>query len=246
MGKYALAAFALIGGVMLFIYFGIGRTAPEREQFPPLPPPHHARNTNQALKEINVRAVYFVPKGKVPIPENQWKENLLERFKLLKKFHALAFQGRSTLEYALYPTPITGLREHLFYDTNRTDDGNPEGLRSISEELESRLFSREGDLYDESFAKTAGYRVLYIIYEGVGASGAEGVALLSRKFLTESEYKTERDSFFAHEFYHTLGILDGYKHESGAPTSNDLMGAGRLRPLTETFLSTDVAELFGI
>jgi len=104
----------------------------------------------------------------------------------------------------------------------------------------------EGDQYWAEFASEKhAYPVLYILYEGVGASGTDGVALLSRQFLSDPQYADQNNSFFAHEFYHTVGIPDAYGENSHA-YSSDLMGLGRFLPLAHTYLDRATLKELGL
>ena len=83
------------------------------------------------------------------------------------------------------------------------------------------------------------YCVIVIIYEGIGASGSENVALLSRIFLTDSQYSATAATLLAHEFYHTLGLPDAYDIITAVPFSQDIMGLGRFKPIEKTYLDKD-------
>lgn len=247
MAKYAFLIFAAIAVVLYWIYFGLARPAVYAERPPVVPVPHRYDKPGEPIRTIHLLAVYFVPKNKEPVGETRWKNYLLKSLEELKRFHAAEFMGASAIDYAVYPEPIRGEKENLSYDTNDTSYGNPEGLRRVAQETEHRLLSSNGDLYDGRYIDDrADYRVLYILYEGVGASGSEDVALLSRKFLTEAEYESVRSTLFAHEFYHTLGIPDGYDLKTSVPFESDIMGLGRGSSLSDTYLSKETLVHLGL
>jgi hypothetical protein len=122
------------------------------------------------------------------------------------------------------------------YDSNTTDRGNPHALVAIADELGIK-----------GTPSSNAYEVTYIIYDGVGASGMLHAALLNKRFLIDPAYADIRESLVAHEFYHTLGIPDGYDQATGTSTTADLMGLGRLaRPLPDNFLEHDTLAHLGL
>ena len=167
---------------------------------------------------------------------------------MLAGFHRVQLRGLSLLTFDIYPEIIVGEQENLTYDTDVTQDGNPAALRAISQELERRVFTPAGDLYKDDFAraKPGAYRVLYIIYEGVGASGSENAAILSRSFLNDPQYAYQGPTYFAHEFYHTLGLPDAYRIPQAIPSDDDIMGFGRERPLEQSYISEDHLKGLGL
>ena len=85
-----------------------------------------------------------------------------------------------------------------------------------------------------------------VMYEGVGASGGGDIALVSRVFLSDPAYQTYGNTFWVHEFYHTLGLLDGYDIETGISTTEDIMGLGRFQTLSHTYLSAASLAQLGL
>lgn len=73
----------------------------------------------------------------------------------------------------------------------------------------------------------------------------EGLLLLNFEYASGTQ-GPNGDSIFAHEFYHTLGVPDGYSHESGVAETSDLMGLGRLRPLANTYLDKETLAAMGL
>jgi len=64
--------------------------------------------------------------------------------------------------------------------------------------------------------------------------------------LSEPQYKNISASIIAHEFYHTLGFPDKYNTVTGSAFSEDIMGLGRLRPIEETFIDSDILKRAGL
>lgn len=76
----------------------------------------------------------------------------------------------------------------------------------------------------------------------------DGFVLLSSSFFTKEEFKNYGASILAHEFYHTLGFRDAYEVPGSFEVvfSNDLMGAGRKRPIERTYLNRDNLHKLGL
>lgn len=278
--KYLILALLGIAGALASLYFLVG--SPWLHEYAGLDfsRPHLFGDSQKTIERIRVGAVYFVPKDKQGDISAEWRVLLEENFKKLQAFHTLQFQGRSAVSFAVYPEPVIGRAEHLAYDTADTNRGNPKALLRISEELEERIFSSGGDLYNPDFwnSQAREYQALFILYEGVGAiggviaeSGRESVAdiaaepgfpesvvftanvksvdgffLLSRAFLADLEYRAFGASLLAHEFYHILGIPDGYDQTTGKPTSTDIMGLGRYRPIEKTYVQRAIVRGLGL
>jgi M6 family metalloprotease-like protein len=103
-----------------------------------------------------------------------------------------------------------------------------------------------------------------ILYEGVGSTAtiikkddkSNNLALLSEGslpaflasnyYLTGESYQDYGKTIFAHEFGHTLGLPDSYDLVSNIPSSDDIMGSGRYRPLSITYLSLEAKEKLGL
>ncbi len=76
--------------------------------------------------------------------------------------------------------------------------------------------------------------------------------LLNREYMTQTQNADIGTTLLIHEFYHTLGVPDGYKEEekngvlTALSTSNDIMGLGRTRPIGSTYLSKEVLNGLGL
>ncbi len=205
---------------------------------------HAYNNPEQLLNNIHVRFVYFVPKNKTPVDGGTWRELADSELRKLIAFHELQFHELSNITYEIYPSAVIGLEDNIYYDTAFTNDGNPEALKNISNEIAMRM-STDGDL-SLIKPKEGAYNVTYILYEGVGASAGGNVALISRKFLTMPEYELVSSSLFAHEFYHTLGLADDYQKQTDISTSEDIMGLGRFRDINRVFIDPLKLKQFGL
>jgi hypothetical protein len=140
-----------------------------------------------------------------------------------------------------------GEEESLLYNTAVTERGNPEGLRNVSREIERRVFKINGDLYVPTFSpSSSAYHVLYVMYEGPGASGSENVAFVNRTYLSVERFADVGLSTFVHEFYHTIGLVDAYAEINGWPLSLDIMGIGREGFVEYSYIEPAVLKKLGI
>ena len=201
--------------------------------------PHYYKDASRSIADIRIKVFYAVPVNRVAFAYGDWK-NLIEP--VLKDsviFHNLQFRGYSKINYELFPKPFVLENESIYYDTEDTNKGNPEGLRKITEEIERR---------EADFLKTGPdeFLAITIIYEGVGASGTDGASILSRTFLSNEQYEPFRSTLFYHEFGHTLGLPDMYDTDNNSPFSNDIMGAGRREPLDATYIDSELLKDMGI
>jgi len=209
---------------------------------------HYYDNKAIKLKNIRIDYVYFVPKELEYESYPEWQKTFDLASKDLKLFFETQFGDFINIENKIYIKPVIGLNETSYYNGENTDRGNPNGLLRIEEELNKRLYSESGDLYDAAFKKSEN-TVLAIIYEGVGASGSgeDRTFMLAREFLTREPIKsTYGITFLAHEFAHALGMPDfSHKQQDELDpevvfTSDDLMGSGRYKPLKYTYLSGEI------
>lgn len=258
MGRNVLFALILVFTGLGAIYFWVGVPKVYREKFPDKPKLHLYKNPGQSIVEIKAAVFYFLPANKaVPFAEN-WGEIIENNLEKLKRFHSAQFLGLSKFEYEVYPEPVIGEMDNIVYDTDVTQHGNPEALRSIALEIEGRIFDANGDLFKRDFladcrlfggelkSQSGAYCAIIIIYEGVGAAGSENAALLSRIFLSDSQYESIAPTLLAHEFYHTLGIPDAYDIPNAIPFSEDIMGLGRFKPIDKSYISKDSLVQLGL
>lgn len=277
--RYSAVVFIVICGALASMYFLIGVPRIYRSASSEFAAPHFYGNPDRPIGEIQIAAFYFVPRNKAGLQAADWKEVLQASLQKLVEFHSLQFQGLSRASFKIYPAPVIGLLENLSYDTEVTQRGNPRALVSIGEELEARAFRPDGDLFVPDFAVRAdnAYPVLFVMYEGVGASGGviyeselesvpeiarelglpesiifkvdiesvDGFFLVNREFLAGS-HGPAGTSVFVHEFYHTVGIPDGYDEETAVSHTADIMGIGRTKPLDKTYVSKETLKNLGL
>ncbi len=247
MNKLLLFILLVISATLAVIYIAAGSPQLPSETLPEGGPLHYYHNGEVPIEKIHALVLYFVPKNKTASAIPDWREILEPPIKALQRFHAFQFQGRSLLTYNIYPRPVIGRQDNMFYDTEITQHGNPEALRRTAQELEERMMKPGGDLYNPYWAITEPgvYRVTIVMYEGVGASGGGNTAFVSRIFFSDPRWRDIAATTLAHEFYHTLGIPDAYELEEGIATSQDIMGLGRTRPLEKTYLERNTLYQLG-
>jgi hypothetical protein len=243
-------------------------------------PAHFYDGPSRAITDLRLKIFYVVPEDKAAQVATGWRETINQVLEKAADFHRFQFRGKSELNYDVYPEIVILKNKSVFYDTEKTDRGNPKALIAIAQELEGRAFSKGGDLYSQNFVfrKEGEYPVLGIVYEGVGAGGgvifesqkesvaeiakqfkipesmifkvdvksADGFFIISRQFLTDSQYALFRDSLFYHEFAHTFGLPDLYDWDSNIPFSDDIMGSGRREPIETTYLGRDLLKNLGV
>ncbi|OGZ00387.1 MAG: hypothetical protein A2945_03510 [Candidatus Liptonbacteria bacterium RIFCSPLOWO2_01_FULL_52_25] len=171
-GVVAIAVLAA-GGVYYFARYKMpDRTGPafpraaERKS-------HVYKNPEQSIAKMKILAFYAVPRNKTGHLESNWKNQLQAALDDAVKFHALQLKGTSELTYSIFQEPVVLEKDDIFYDTEVTAAGNPRALVNVAEEIGRRVFEDGGDLYRPEFATDdpAEYRVMGIVYEGVGAAG---------------------------------------------------------------------------
>lgn len=198
------------------------------------------------LKRINVHIFYVIPKDKSAFVFEDLLPSIKEVADKLVNFHETTFSDKSAITYSIYPAGVIGNFDTKEYNSDDSSHGNPNALNLLYEEIEKRAFSPDGDLAKLIEKRDGSYRVIYIIYEGVGAAGAEGAALLNRRYLTDPEYESNKDGYFAHEFYHTIGLPDGYDRRDDISTTPDIMGLLRDTGLGSNFIMAETLKRMGL
>lgn len=207
---------------------------------------HAYHNPEINLEKIRIKAFYAVPKNKTSEAILNWHDILDVSLIKSQAFHKIQFREKSFLLYDIYPEPVVLNENNIYYDTDSTKFGNPKALINIANELEKRVFKKNGDLYLEGFSQRnpSEYPVLGIIYEGVGAAGGvihdselESTEEIAKKLgLPESViYKVDvksADGFFIlsrsflteaeYEFNGPTQFYHEFAHTFGLPDGYDL------------------------
>lgn len=215
-----LAGLVLAGALLL---------ARKPEEAVSVPAPHAYGDPEAKIGKIGLKVFYAVPKNEVHGIPKDWQKQIERVLGEVANFHSAQFHQLSKLSSEVYPEPVILENDNGFYDTSDTNYGNPEGLRRIVPELERRfpvfLKPTEGS-----------FSIIAVVYEGVGAAGAPNAMILSRDFLSDPDYLSVSSALFYHEFGHSLGLQEKYDLATNQPFSNDIMGRGRLRPLTTGYI----------
>ncbi len=198
---------------------------------------HVYGNPALSLQDIQLDVFYVVPKDKTAYNYSDLQKQIGEILIKTGNFHETQFGDKSHLHYRVFPRPVVLNNDGFFYDTEDTKFGNPQALKNTTLELEARVYDPKGDLFEKEFITPADYfRIIAIIYEGVGAAGTEGSSLLSRDFVSREEYEPVRASLFYHEFGHAMGLPEGYDILTNRPFTNDIMGSGRRAPIEGNYI----------
>lgn len=215
--------------------------------------PHMFNNKNDSIQNINLTVFYFIPKDAVVRKDIDWKGNIETHIQELINFHNVQFHNTSKISYTFYPEIIIGNKTTKEYE-GFFEGGENDALLPIKDEIVSRAVDTKGQSYYESMTKgkAKDTRNSYmVIFEGKGAAGNDDFALVSHAYLVNNQYKESGSTFLAHEFYHTLGLLDNYessvyvfKDGQQRPislvTNKDIMGQVNV-PLSYTYI--DMATL---
>lgn len=226
---------------------------------------HLAGNPATSLKKVTAKIVYFMPKDLTGQTESDWRSVVDKTMRGEQEFYNFQLKNALRLNYEIYGSPVVGLENHLFYDSDVTDRGNPHALIAAREEVLKRIIAPTGDLYRADFVKpSSDYEIIIIIYGGTGASamiykqGGNGedvvkiedsgppAIILSSAFLTSPLYREFGPTILAHEIGHAFGLDDSYDPNTGSNLGTDLMGEGRRRILSATYLSDENKKLLGL
>lgn len=239
---------------------------------------HLYRNSDVSIGKIKLAVFYAVPSDRINGIYGDWQGIANKSLAKISDFHKLQFRGRSEINYEIYPKPVILENGGSFYDSN--NNGNSQALMLVAEEIEKRVFKKDGDLFRKNFSIFGqdDYPVFGIIYEGFGAVGgvieesglrssqefaklkglpdsvvfkvavesADGFFLLSRNYLSDTEYEFSGLSFLYHEFAHAFGVQDYYDQKTGLAFSNDIMGAGLRRPFESNFINSAILKELGV
>lgn len=240
--RYKLLVYAFFAVLIIAVFFFINPIGvlfnPFKNEFAL----HYYEVDDFKIDKVNLKIFYFVPKDRQI--DDGWKKIIKKSVNEIKVFHLKEFKGAGVLRYEIYPQIVRGLKNSEFYDGNNTFGGNPNAFENILKEINERVFQVGGDLYLESFTKKDNYgiTVKVFIYEGVGATGGHFTVLLAKDYLKTKNFGS---AVFYHELMHTFGVPDFYDYQTNVDFSDDIMGSGREKPITETYIREDIKAKLG-
>ncbi len=252
MRNLSLTFLFLVGSLLfLALFVGVKKVQPSPEL--DVVKPHMYNNTSLSIENINITVFYFVPKDSLLKKNESWKKSTEEYLEKLKKFHFSQFENTSKITYTFFPEIVEGILTTKEYE-GLFDGKSNDALIPIKDEIISRVYNDKGELFYASMQKNKDSKTrnsYMVIFEGAGAAGNDDFALVSRSYITEEAYKEVGPTFFAHEFYHTLGLLDNYQTSAGEQTtislitSKDIMGQVNV-PLTNTYIDSEALKKMGL
>lgn len=250
-----VSLFLISSLIILWFFVGVSSVNPK-----PLftqQPPHLYGDEKKSLEKIHITIFYFIPKDIATKKYDTWKEVTEENIKKVIEFHNLQFNNLSKIDYEFFSSPIIGEKTVKEYEQLFTYDDH-DALVPVKEEIERRALVSTGDLYVQQEIKsdTTVRNVYLVIFEGKGAAGNDDFCLISRSYLTDPLYKENGATFLAHEFYHTLGLLDNYQTSNyvykdtqqttiSILTQKDIMGQVNI-PLSYTYINPDTLKKMGL
>lgn len=249
----SLFLFLILSLLTLTLFVGVEKTQ-EKPKLS-LSKPHLYKDKKTSLEEINITVFYFIPKDSISSKNEMWKEVAEKKLKELQEFHNIQFENKSKITYDFFDKEIIGESFKKEYETFFGGE-DQDALLPIKKEITRRVLTEEGDLYVKKERSDSIRQVYFVIFEGKGAAGNDTFALLGREYLTEKIYSDTGTTFLAHEFYHTLGILDNYKTAEyvfndgkqipvSIITSKDIMGQVNI-PLVNTYIDRETLRNMGI
>ena len=220
--------------------------------------PHLYGNDTVPIDIISLTVFYFVPKDAVAKKQDNWKEITEEHLKKLLAFHDIQFEKTSTINYTFFPEIIVGDKTTEQYESLFKRDDDHDALIPVKEEISRRVLDTTGDLHAklENNPNLSARKVYLVVFEGNGGAGNDTFALVSRSYLTDPLYKENGTTFLAHEFYHTLGLLDNYttsivsysekeQKTISLVTNKDIMGQVNV-PLSHTYIDPETLRKMGL
>ena len=252
---------------------------------------HVFGNSAISLEKIRVKVVYFIPQDpdydkdfgedmpNLSAYERVWREPDFDEitrhlqqtvFSQIETFHAREFDSRSSLVFDIHPTPVHGLRDGDFYGGQFLLIENPMPLQALELELNERLFSGSGDLFDARFAQVEEdeYTVTLIVYVASlpvvriageeqlvsGIVGEFGPPALIFSPVVDPLFKysafSNSASIIYHELLHAMGVPEQYDLLASdalrqRDTRGDVFGRGTEQPLLNTYVGQDIKQQMG-
>ncbi|OHA48608.1 MAG: hypothetical protein A2806_00415 [Candidatus Terrybacteria bacterium RIFCSPHIGHO2_01_FULL_48_17] len=250
-GVIFIATLLVVGGWFINLKFQpkTGVVAPAA-----LSSPYAYDNPQEPIGTVALTLVYVVPNdANGNSTSGQWEKELgIAAFiDKVVRFYELQLEGRSRIIWRIVPEPVIGNKTSLEYGGSNTNEGNPEALLKLKEEIGDRM--QKGEIRPSNFSQEISddaYSVLAIIFQDVGLAGTEHALLLSDAYLQNEEFRRNGPTLFAHEFGHALGISDFYEYDSALNReyvlNDDIMGAGRWLPIEQTYVSEETKIKMGL
>lgn len=221
---------------------------------------HHFEDAKIDLTHIIISVFYFVPQDREENIFGDWQSTIKKVMDETVAFHANQFKSQSELTYRLYPKPVIGQETVTSYAQDDTPI-EPKSLGRIIKELDRRVFQPSGDLFDPGYSQSpnGSYIMKIIIYEAdppkfaqvsqtgeIGGYSDQNTTLVARKILTDLPNQPYGPSIVYHEIGHMIGLPESYDYQSNQPSTNDIMGSGRSRPIQNNYLNPEVLKKMGV
>lgn len=254
--RYIVLLFIFIATSLITLSLFVGTEKTESKPLMTSEKPYFYEDKKTSIENINITVFYFIPKDMVSLKDTTWKEKIEKKLQELQEFHAIQFENKSKITYDFFAEEIIGEKIKSNYETFFGGEDR-DALLPIKQEITARVLTEEGDLYSKKNKDKKNTRQVYfIVFEGKGAAGNDTFALLGKEYLSEDIYKETGSTFLAHEFYHTLGILDNYETAEyvfsdgkqvpvSIITSKDIMGQVNI-PLVNTYIERETLKKMGL
>lgn len=226
---------------------------------------HYADQPDIDVSTVRLHAVYFVPADMLLAASGpSWKRVLESKLDALKRFYELQFGPSFHLETDIVIEPIIGTSALASYEHADTALADKTVVERLSAEVRDKIAARYASKKPQTGVKP--FDMVLIMYQGnhygvqIIADGLKGSGngatqfvspgtvpmLVVGRSLLESPQTGFGTTFLLHLFAQGLGISVASNAPSDEQLTDDITGAGRWRPYTETYVSAEIKRRLGI